>query len=139
MARLMAIDYGTKRVGIAVTDTLQIIATGLTTIKPEELIRFIEEYAHKEPLEALIIGESKNWSNQDNEIEKHIQSFMSKLGKVLPDLSIKRVDERFTSSLALDSLIQGGVKKKERRKKELLDEVSATIILQTYLSKEQKL
>ena len=82
----------------------------------------------------LVVGEARRWNNELNEVESDIQSFLSKVRKLLPDLPVKRVDERFTSSLAMDSLIAGGVKKKDRRKKELLDEVSATIILQSYLS-----
>lgn len=130
----MAIDYGTKRVGIAVTDSLQIIATGLTTVSAEEAPQFIFEYAQNETVETLVVGESRRWNNEFNEVERDIQSFLSKVRKLLPNLPVKRVDERFTSSLAMDSLIAGGVKKKERRKKELLDEVSATIILQSYLT-----
>ena len=134
MARVMAIDYGTKRVGIAVTDSLQIIATGLTTVSATEAPQFIFDYLQKEEVEMLVLGEARRWNNELNEVESDIQSFLSKVRKLLPDLPVKRVDERFTSSLAMDSLIAGGVKKKDRRKKELLDEVSATIILQSYLS-----
>jgi putative Holliday junction resolvase len=134
MARVMAIDYGTKRVGIAVTDSLQIIATGLTTVGSMEAPQFIFDYLQKEEVEMLVVGEARRWNNELNEVESDIQSFLSKVRKLLPDLPVKRVDERFTSSLAMDSLIAGGVKKKDRRKKELLDEVSATIILQSYLS-----
>ena len=134
MARVMAIDYGTKRVGIAVTDSLQIIATGLTTVSATEAPQFIFDYLQKEEVEMLVVGEARRWNNELNEVESDIQSFLSKVRKLLPDLPVKRVDERFTSSLAMDSLIAGGVTKKDRRKKELLDEVSATIILQSYLS-----
>ncbi len=139
MARIMAIDYGTKRVGIAVTDSLQIIATGLTTVTADEAPKFVFEYAQKEELETLVVGEARRWNNELNEVENDIQSFLSKVRKLLPDLPVKRVDERFTSSLAMDSMIQSGVKKKDRRKKELLDEVSATIILQSYLSSKDRL
>lgn len=134
MARVMAIDFGTKRVGIAVTDSLQIIATGLTTVSSVQAPQFIFDYLQKEEVEMLVVGEARRWNNELNEVESNIQSFLSKVRKLLPDLPVKRVDERFTSSLAMDSLIAGGVKKKDRRKKELLDEVSATIILQSYLS-----
>jgi len=134
MARVMAIDYGTKRVGIAVTDSLQIIATGLTTVSSAEAPQFIFDYTQKEEVEMLVVGEARRWNNELNVVERDIQSFLSKVRKLLPDLPVKRVDERFTSSLAMDSLITSGVKKKNRRKKELLDEVSATIILQSYLS-----
>ncbi len=130
----MAIDFGTKRVGIAVTDSLQIIATGLTTVSSVQAPQFIFDYLQKEEVEMLVVGEARRWNNELNEVESNIQSFLSKVRKLLPDLPVKRVDERFTSSLAMDSLIAGGVKKKDRRKKELLDEVSATIILQSYLS-----
>lgn len=133
MARIMAIDYGTKRVGIAVTDPLQLIATGLTTIHAKDLIDFIKDYSSKEPLEQLVVGEPRRLNAELSEVEVQIQAFINRLKKVLPNLPVVRVDERFTSKLAMDSLVRSGVKKKDRRKKELLDEVSATIILQSYL------
>lgn len=139
MARIMAIDYGKKRVGIAVTDPMQIIASGLTTVSAAEAPKYILNYAEKEPLELLVVGEPRHLDNKLNEVEKEIQSFLSKLRKLLPELPVKRVDERFTSSIAMDSLIAGGVKKKDRRKKELLDEVSATVILQSYMSSKNTL
>ena len=120
MARVMAIDYGTKRVGIAVTDSLQIIATGLTTVSATEAPQFIFDYLQKEEVEMLVVGEARRWNNELNEVESDIQSFLSKVRKLLPDLPVKRVDERFTSSLAMDSLIAGGVKKKDRRKNYLM-------------------
>lgn len=133
MGRLLAIDYGTKRVGIAVTDPMQMIATGLTTVTEKEAHKFVVNYCLSEGVEALIVGEPKTLANQPAELEVEIAKFIIKLQKSLPKLPIHRVDERFTSSMAMQSLIDGGVKKKERRRKELLDEVSATIILQSYL------
>ncbi|MGB0389993.1 MAG: Holliday junction resolvase RuvX [Salibacteraceae bacterium] len=133
MGRLLAIDYGTKRVGIAVTDPMQMIATGLTTVQEKEAHKFVIEYCIKEGVEAIIVGEPKTLQNQPAEVEVDIAKFISKVQNSLPKLPVHRVDERFTSTMAMQSLIAGGVKKKERRKKELLDEVSATIILQSYL------
>jgi putative Holliday junction resolvase len=139
MARVLAIDYGMKRVGLAVTDPMQIIASGLTTVEQPKALNFIVEYCHREEVECLVIGEPRTLDNRPAELEKEIQGFMDKLVKTLPQIPIYRVDERFTSSLAMDSLIASGVKKKDRRKKELLDEVSATLILQSYLEQKQRL
>lgn len=137
MARILAIDYGTKRVGLAVTDALQIIATGLTTIHSTEAFDFIKKYCQNEEVESIVIGEPKTLDNKPAELEKQIGEFINRLKKWSPQLVIHRVDERFTSSMAFQSLIDGGVKKKQRRQKELLDEVSATIILQSYLESKK--
>jgi len=133
----MAVDYGTKRVGLAVTDSLQIIATGLTTVKATEAFNFIKNYCETEDVESLVIGEPKTLDNRPAELEKQIGEFVNRIKKWAPNLPVHRVDERFTSSMALQSLIDGGVKKKQRRQKELLDEVSATIILQSYLESKK--
>ena len=137
MARILAIDYGTKRVGLAVTDSLQIIATGLTTVNSKEAFDFIKNYCEQEDVESIVMGEPKTLDNKPAELEKQIGEFINRLKKWLPDMPIHRIDERFTSSMALQSLIDGGVKKKQRRQKELLDEVSATIILQSYLESKK--
>ena len=133
MARILAIDYGEKRTGIAVTDELQIIASGLITVKTGELIKFLIDYTNKEPVELFIVGLPKQMNNSDSESEKHILSFLKQLKKSLPKIPIKRIDERFTSKIAFQTMIDSGLKKKQRRNKGLVDEISATIILQSYL------
>ena len=133
MARILAIDYGEKRTGIAVTDELQIIASGLITVKTGELIKFLIYYTNKEQVELFIVGLPKQMNNSDSESEKHILSFLKQLKKSLPKIPIKRIDERFTSKIAFQTMIDSGLKKKQRRNKGLVDEISATIILQSYL------
>ncbi|MDG1422486.1 MAG: Holliday junction resolvase RuvX [Flavobacteriaceae bacterium] len=133
MARILAIDYGVKRTGIAVTDELQIIASGLITVKTGELIKFLIDYTNKEQVELFIVGLPKQMNNSDSENEKHILSFLKQLKKSLPKIPIKRIDERFTSKIAFQTMIDSGLKKKQRRNKGLVDEISATIILQSYL------
>ena len=133
MARILAIDYGEKRTGIAVTDELQIIASGLITVKTDELIKFLIDYTNKEQVELFIVGLPKQMNNSDSESEKHILSFLKQLKKSLPKIPIKRIDERFTSKIAFQTMIDSGLKKKQRINKGLVDEISATIILQSYL------
>ncbi|MCK0123425.1 Holliday junction resolvase RuvX [Gelidibacter sp. F2691] len=133
MARILAIDYGTKRTGIAVTDELQIIASGLTTVATKELIPFLKEYIAKEHVELFLVGEPKQMNNEVSESEESIQSFLSKLAKAIPAMPVKRVDERFTSKMAVQTMIDSGLKKGQRKNKALVDEISATIILQSYL------
>jgi len=133
MARILAIDYGEKRTGIAVTDELQIIASGLITVKTGELIKFLIDYTNEEQVELFIVGLPKQMNNSDSESEKHILSFLKQLKKSLPKIPIKRIDERFTSKIAFQTMIDSGLKKKQRRNKGLVDEISATIILQSYL------
>lgn len=133
MGRILAIDYGKKRTGIAVTDPLQIIANGLTTVPTHELMNFLMEYLKKEPVEKIIIGHPKQMNNEDSENMKNIVPFINRLKKVLPDMPVELVDERFTSVLAHQTMLAGGLKKKDRQNKALVDEISATIILQSYL------
>jgi len=133
MGRILAIDYGTKRTGIAVTDELQIIASGLTTVATKDLLTFLTNYVSKEQVELLVIGEPKQMNNEASESEKHIEEFIKKLTKMLPNIPIKRVDERFTSKMAFQTMIDSGLKKSQRKNKTLVDEISATIILQSYL------
>ena len=133
MPRILAIDYGEKRTGIAVTDELQIIASGLITVKTNELIKFLINYTNKEQVELFIVGQPKQMNNSDSESEKHILSFLKQLEKSLPKIPIKRIDERFTSKIAFQTMIDSGLKKKQRRNKGLVDEISATIIIQSYL------
>lgn len=134
MGRLLAIDYGTKRTGIAVTDELQIIASGLTTVKTEDLITFLREYIASETVEKFIVGEPKQMDNTVSESEIYIQKFLEVLAKEFPQIPIVRVDERFTSKMAFQTMIDSGLKKKQRQNKALIDEISATLILQSYLS-----
>ena len=133
MGRILSIDYGKVRTGIAVTDELQIIASGLTTVATSELILFLKEYTLKEKVELFLIGLPKQMNNTASESEAFILPFLEELSKELPRIPIKRVDERFTSKMAFQSMIDGGLKKKQRQNKGLIDEISATIILQSYL------
>lgn len=136
MARLVGIDYGSRRIGIAVTDTQQLIATGLKTLKNVETIDFLRLYLQKEPVEAFIVGYPIRLNGQESQATKESNQFVEKLKKNFPDLPVYRVDERFTSKMASQAILMSGVKKKGRQDKELIDTVSATIILQSFL--EQK-
>ena len=133
MARILAIDYGEKRTGIAVTDELQIIASGLTTVNTKKIFSFLTEYLRNEKVELFVVGEPKQLDNTASESEKFIQPFLIKLAQTFPKTPIKRVDERFTSKIAFQSMIDSGLDKKQRKNKELIDEISATLILQSYL------
>jgi putative Holliday junction resolvase len=133
MARILAIDFGTKRTGIAVTDELQIIASGLTTVDTTQLLQFLKDYTTKESVELFLIGEPKQMDNSASESEVHISKFIVKLEKTIPNIPIKRVDERFTSKMAFQTMIDSGLKKNQRKNKGLIDEISATLILQSYL------
>ena len=133
MGRLLAIDYGKKRTGIAVTDTLQLIANGLTTVPAHELLAFILDYVSKEPVERILVGLPKQMNNEASENMKRIEPFVRSLQKKLPDVPVEYVDERFTSVLAHRAMLDAGLKKKDRQNKALVDEISATIILQSYM------
>ncbi len=133
MSRILAIDFGSKRCGIAVTDSLQMIGTGLKTIAPEELIPFLKKYTSEEEVECLVVGEPLQKDGTASSIETEIQAFLKKLKTTLPELKINRYDERFTSKMAFQSMIDSGLKKKARQNKALVDEISATIILNDYL------
>jgi|SRR5210317_1206984 len=133
MGRIIALDYGEKRTGIAVTDELQIIASGLTTVSSKELIEFIKSYVLEENVDLILIGLPKQTNNLASESEPYIQNFLRKLTKQLPNIPIQRVDERFTSKMAFQTMIDSGLTKKQRQNKALVDEISATIILQSYL------
>jgi putative holliday junction resolvase len=133
MARILAIDYGGKRTGIAVTDPLQIIATGLTTIDTKEFIPFLKKYIAAEIVELIIIGMPVNWDESDTHATPLVKAAIKKLQKEFPLLPVKTVDERYTSKMAKDAMLQMGLKKKDRRDKKLVDEIAATIMLQEYL------
>lgn len=133
MARVLAIDYGMKRTGLAVTDELQIIASGLTTVNTNELLVFLKDYTSKESVELFIVGEPKQMDNTPSESEALILPFLKKLEAQFPNIPIKRMDERFTSKMAFQTMIDSGLKKNQRKNKALIDEISATLILQGYL------
>ncbi len=136
MARILAIDYGLKRTGIAVTDPLQIIAQGLTTVESPRLINFLKDYISKEPVELFIIGEPKNWDDSDTHATPLVEAIIVRLMKNFPKIPIKKVDERYTSKMASRAMIDMGMKKSQRRNKALVDEIAATIILQEYLQQQ---
>lgn len=133
MARILAIDYGGKRTGIAVTDPLQIIATGLTTIASHELIPFLKKYTRQESVELIIIGMPKNWDESDTHGTPLVIEAIKKIKKEFPSMPLKEVDERYTSKMAKDAMLEMGMKKKDRRDKKIVDEIAATIMLQEYL------
>ena len=137
MSRILAIDYGKKRTGIAVTDPMQIIANGLTTVPTHTLMDFLMNYVQKEQVERIIIGHPKQMNNEASENMKNIEPFVRSLKKKLPDMPVEYVDERFTSVLAHRTMLEAGLKKKDRQNKALVDEISATIILQTYLENKR--
>ncbi|MGB0788060.1 MAG: Holliday junction resolvase RuvX [Marinirhabdus sp.] len=133
MARLLAIDYGTKRTGIAVTDPLQLIASGLTTVGTHDLFRFLNDYFLTETVEKIIVGEPKQKDGTHSAVEVDILGFIKKFKKKFPSMPVERADERFTSKMAFKTMIATGVPKKKRRDKALVDKISATLILQGYL------
>ena len=135
MGRIMAIDYGSKRVGIAVTDPSQIIANGLTTVHSKDVIQFLKDYMAKEKVDCIVVGEPKQMDNTQSDSSRFIEPFVKHLSRTFPNVKIERVDERFTSKMAFQTMIDSGLKKKDRQNKELVDQVSATIILQSYLEK----
>lgn len=137
MGRLLAIDYGTKRTGIAITDELKLIASGLTTVNTKELLKFLNKYFTSENVDVVLIGEPRQRDGTHSLIEVEIKKFVIILSEAFPKLKIVRVDERFTSKIALQTMIDSGLKKKQRQNKELIDEISATIILQDYLYKKK--
>lgn len=134
MGRLLAIDYGSKRVGIAVTDPLQLIASPLDTVHSKDIITFLKSYIEKEQVDSFIVGMPKNLNNEDTNATGLVKQFVKLLQKNFPEKLVHLVDERFTSKMALQTMIAGGTKKKDRAKKENLDKISATIILQSYLA-----
>ncbi len=136
MARILSIDYGKKRTGLAVTDALQIIANGLTTVPSHEIFTFLKLYFEKEEVERIIVGHPKQMDNTDSESMLYIIPFVKKLKQTF-DIPIEMFDERFTSKMAFQTMIDAGLKKKARQNKALIDEISATIILQSYLASKQ--
>lgn len=136
MARIIAIDYGLKRTGLAVTDPFQIIATGLTTIESPRIINFLKEYFSKEPVERIIIGDPRNWDDSDTHATPLVREVIERLKKKFPTIPLETVDERYTSKMASQAMIDMGMKKMQRRNKALVDEIAATIMLQEYLQRK---
>ncbi|GIM52752.1 putative pre-16S rRNA nuclease [Capnocytophaga cynodegmi] len=135
MSRILAIDYGSKRCGIAVTDPLRIIASGLTTVATDELITFLKKYISEEKVTEIVVGQPKRMNNEFSDIEKEIQKKVELLEREFPEITIVREDERFTSKMAFQSMIDSGLGKKQRQNKALIDEISATLILQNYMNR----
>ena len=136
MGRILAFDYGTKRTGIAVTDPLQLIASALKTVETSEILPFLKAYCTNEEVVLFVVGLPKQMNNLPSESEQFIKSFIRNLTRTFPEIPIKREDERFTSKMALHSMIDFGIKKKQRQNKALVDEISATLILQSYLNRK---
>ena len=133
--RILALDYGSKRTGIAVTDELQLIASGLMTVPTQDLMETLDAYVSQEKVQTIVVGEPKRMDASPSAIMEEINTLIRRLEKTFPDVSIEKQDERFTSKMAAQSLVASGVKKKKRQDKALVDEVSATLILQAYLDR----
>lgn len=134
MPRILSIDYGLKRTGIAVTDPLQIIATGLTTVETPQLFNFLKDYTSKEPVELFLIGDPRNWDESDTHATPLVRKCIARLQKEFPKIPVETIDERNSSKMAKQAMLDMGMKKKERRNKALVDEIAATILLQEYLN-----
>lgn len=139
MGRILAIDYGKKRSGIAVTDELKIIATGLATVPTPELLDFLKDYLRTQQVECMVVGEPKQMDNTPSEASLYIEPFVKRLRNAFPEIRIARIDERFTSLLATRAIRESGARKKVRQDKALIDTVSATLILQSFMEHEQNL
>ena len=137
MGRIVAIDYGRKRSGVAVTDTLQMIANGLTTVPSGELVKCLSDYVAKEPVDLFVVGQPKQMNNEPSENMKYVEAFVTHLKRSIPQIPVQYYDERFTSVLAHKAMLDGGLKKKKRQEKALVDEISAVIILQAYLESKK--
>jgi putative holliday junction resolvase len=138
MGRIIALDYGQKRIGIAVTDELQLIANGLTTVNPNEIMSYLKKYIASEIVSCIVVGKPMQMNNTESESEKFITPFLKSLSKQFPDIPVVRIDERFTSKMAFQTMIDSGISKKSRQNKKLIDTISATIILQTYMETTNK-
>ncbi len=136
MGRIMAIDYGQKRAGIAVTDPDRMIATGLKTIHVKDVVSFLKEYIPKEKVDCIVVGEPRDMKNRASDASRFIEPFVKHLKKLFPQLIVDRMDERFTSQMAFQTMLDAGLKKKSRQNKELVDTISATLILQSYMEQQ---
>lgn len=139
MGRILAIDYGQKRVGLAVTDELQMIATGLTTVHVKDIQDFLKTYIEQEQVEVIVVGEPRQLNNTPSDSSRFVEPFVKNLKKKYPQITIERMDERFTSKLAHQTMLDAGLKKKARQNKALVDTISATLILQSYMEQKQGL
>jgi len=137
VGRIIAVDYGKKRTGLAVTDPLQIIATALDTVETSKLLDYLKKYFLKEQVDELVIGMPKQMNNTDSETAPFVRQMTARINETFPNLPVKYVDERFTSKIAMRAMVEGGMKKKNRREKENVDKISATLILQTYLESKR--
>jgi putative Holliday junction resolvase len=137
MGRILAIDYGQKRVGVAATDELQITSNGIDTVRTVDIWQFLEDFLKDYDVDAIVVGEPKDMMNQPSDASRFIEPFVKKLVKKYPGLKVERFDERFTSKMAFDAMIEGGLSKKKRQNKALVDKVSATLLLQSYLSSKE--
>ncbi|MCD6597462.1 MAG: Holliday junction resolvase RuvX [Bacteroidales bacterium] len=138
MSRILAIDYGRKRVGLAVTDPLEIIANGLETVPTMKIWEFLKDYIPRQDVKIVVVGYPVQMNSRPSESMEYLKPFLKKFAKVFPDLRVELVDERFTSKMAMQAMIEGGMKKKQRRNKAMVDKISAVIILQTYLDMQQR-
>ena len=139
MGRILAIDYGRKRVGLAVTDELQIIASALDTVPSAKIFEYLADYFRKEQVELVVVGEPRQMNNLASEAVKYIDPFVRKFRKTFPDVKLERFDERFTSKLAMQTMIDAGLKKKDRKNKATVDRISAVILLQSFMHSRQHL
>lgn len=137
MGKILSVDYGTKRTGIAITDAMQLIATGLTTVATHSLNEFLSDIMIKEDIECIVVGLPRNLDGTQTDVTRYVNDFIKRLERIYPEIIIKQVDERFTSKIAKDTILTSGVNKKRRQDKFLVDQVSATIILQSYLACRQ--
>jgi len=137
MSRIIAFDYGTKRIGIAVTDPLQIIATGLDTVHPKDIVDYLKKYLLSEQVEAFVIGQPKQMDGSPSESAQHVKGFSTTLKKTFPEIPQYFIDERFTSKLAQETIMKSGLKKQDRRNKERVDTIAATIILQYFMEEHR--
>ena len=137
MGRIIAIDYGRKRTGLAASDTLQMIANGLGTVPSGEVVQYLSDYVRKEPVDTFVVGLPKQMNNEPSENMKYVEAFVSHLKRIIPNITVVYYDERFTSVLAHRAMLEGGLKKKKRQDKGLVDEISAVIILQAYMESKK--
>ena len=135
MPRILAIDYGTKRVGLAVTDPMKIIATSLATVRAHDIIVYLKNYLQTESVECFVVGKPMKLDGSDSQSAVHVEKFISSLRKNFPDIKIERIDERYTSTIATRAMLGMGLKKKDRQKKENVDQLSAVLILQSYMER----
>ena len=138
MGRILAIDFGRKRTGIAVTDCLKIVANGLDTVPTHKVVEFLKQYTAKEPVELIVVGEPKKLDNTPSESQNYLRPFLKKLREAFPDMPIEMFDERFTSTIAHQSMLSGGARKSTRQNKDIVDTIAATIILNDYLQSKQR-